>query len=865
MTINVTGPDGSNISFPDGTPGADIAAAMEQHFGGSKAPAAPKPERGITGNIDAAVRSAAEGVPIIGGTLNSLDAATNALLSYANSDVKGSWSDRYKEAKRLQDAKSKGFAEDHPVIDAALGMAGGIGAGGALLKAAPAVGARVLGLTGETLPAQVTQGALSGASIGAADALTHGEDVKTGGEIGAFTGVAAPVVGRVVAKGVEAVRGMRQPPHVPSNTVDIADIPVRRSVGQTTGDTEAIAREQMALRGNDNSREQRVAREYFDAQKGELEQAREAIAARMHPEGQVVARTPEEGASLAASQLADNQRANTLAAQRAVDAMMNEGRSLHANLGGQQLGDMLHASSPLEAAGIVSHGVGQAAQNAQDATDAAYRAMRELPGRYHPASFNTLDQEITSALNRGDQPVRVNPQNTPQTHSSIEDLTDLLSGIRQQRDPETGRIIPKPALTASVVDDARKRLNTFYGDALAAARTSNNWSDVRGMRRVMSAFDDAVAGRLADGRYIGGDPQSVLEAFANARGAHANFRRTFTSQGAGDQVGQAIQNIVGRHEGQAMPPEQVRATLYGNGALPIKIAQRFIDIFGRGSQEVGAIKQGFFSHLTQDALGQPLAADKAADNLQKAMRGTLGQAYFTAPERARINAYADRLRASIPEKPTDVDNIIRSIGSGEKNAMDLVAKINTLHGGGQAERVVQRLKSDLSPAEFAAVKQGQWAWLNEHKATSPLDVGSKKVVSNIDEFLKNKPLADAFFSTEEQALIRSYGDLMRQITPPSGTVNYSNTASVLGKMFRGTLDTMFGTLGAVTHGPAGLIVGGYASDKAVKAMTDVTRAAKVAKSLYGTPQGVNAMGDLQRKLVNLASFTARTTQPALAH
>lgn len=861
MTITVTGPDGSNVSFPDGTPHADIAAAMEAHFGGGKKEAAAPKE--TPGMVEGLVRSAAEGVPILGGTLNSLDAATNALLSYANGDVKGTWKERYAEAKKLQDAKSKNFEEANPISSTLAGVAGGIGSGGALLKAAPAVGARVLGLTGETLPAQMVQGAVSGGAIGAADSAIRGDDAKTGGEVGAITGAVAPIAGRVLAKGVEAVRGMRQPALVPTNTVDIAGQPVRRSAGQATGDTEAITREQMALRGNDNSREQAVARDFFEGQKGELAQAQDAVAARMHPQGEVMPGTPQESAEYVASHLADQHRAATVAAQRAAEELAQGGQNLHLSLGGQQPGAIPHAANPLEAAGIVSHGVGQAAENAQAATTAAYNAMREVPGRFHPASFNTINNEIRTALNRGAEPVRVNPQTTPQTHAATEDLADVLSSIRQQRN-EAGRIIPKPELTASVVDDARKRLNTFYGDALSAARTSNNWSDVRGMRRVMSAFDDAVEGRLRDGRFIGGDPQAVLGAFETARGAHADYRRTFTSQGAGDDVGQAIQKIVGRYEGQAMPPEQVRSTLYGNGALPIKIAQRFQQIFGPVSPEVGAIKQGYFSHLTQDALGNPLAPEKAADNLQKAMRGTLGQTYFSRTERAAIERHVEQLRASVPRELNDAENIVRRVAAGELNGTDLARKLNTAHGGGQAERLVQHLKGNLAPEQFAAVKNMQWRWLNENK-TGPLDVGSQHVVTKLTNFLEGtgKPVADAMFTAEERALLRTYRDLMREITPPSGTVNYSNTASVLGKMVRGTFDNIFGGVGLM-HGVPGMIVG-HGADLVQRSMRDSVRAAKVARSLYGTPQSVNAISDLQRQLGNLASFTARTTQPALTH
>lgn len=1033
MTITVTGPDGSNVAFPDGTPHDDIVAAMDAHFGTGKA--APK----SPGLIEGLGRSAAEGVPIAGGLLNKLDAATNAFLAPALDPLlpdsteklpEGSFAERYAHALRIQNEKSKGFEEAHPVLSGVAGAAGGIGAGGALLRTAPAVGARILGLTGETLPAQMVQGAASGAAIGGADAATRGEDIEGGAGLGALTGAGAPLLGRAIAKGVEAYKGMRAPVPVPTNTVDIAGVPVRRTVGQATGDTEAIQREQMALRGNDNSREQQVARNYFDAQKGELENAGQAVAAQMHPEGQVVAQTPQDAAQLVTSRLADNQRATTMAAERTAQAIANEGATLHANLGGQQLGQTplastpleaagvaashiadvhgartlaaqqaeqalarqgqeLHlslggqrpgqmplASSPLEAAGIVSHGVGQMAEQAQAAKNAAYQALGESDVVFHPAAFNGAGNTLRRMVDETSR-IDINPEMTPITNAAANKIDSIVGDLAQRRD-ENGRIIASEPVTPAVIEDIRKRLNVYMGQARAAAQ-SGKPADAVAMRDLIDSFDDLVQDRIERGTVIHGDPAQALDLMKQARAANTAYRRTYTSQGAGDQVGQAMQNIIGRYDGQAMPPEQVRSTLYGNGPLPIKIAQRFKDIFGNDSQEVGAIKQGYFAHLTQDALGRPLDPEVAADNLQKATRGTLGQTYFnpaererlnahaerlrssvpadanhldtnmrrvaagevnradlasklfesdggrseqtiaslrqtmspeqfgalkqgyfahlthdatgrpleagkaadnlqqamrsalgqnyfSEAERTRINAYAERLRASIRAKPTDVDTILQRLGSGQMNASDLVSMLNTNHGGGRNERLVAALKQQLSPQDFAALKQGQWAWLKEsHPNAGPLDVGSRQVVTRIRQFLDGpgRPVAEAMFSPEERSLLRVYADFMHEITPPAGTVNYSNTGSVIGKMARGALDNIFGGLGMV-HGVPGMIVG-HGADLLQRSMRDAIRAAKVAKLLYGTPQGVNAIADLQRQLSVLASFGARTTTPALTH
>ena len=996
----------------------------------------------ITAN--AVARSAATGVPIIGGLLNRMDAATNAALAPVlnplfdekNQLKEPTFAGRYAHSLREQNAMDEAFAAEHPVVDTAAQVTGGLASMGGALKAAPTIAPRLFGMTGKTLPSQIMQGGASGAALGAADAATRGTDMKTAAEIGGITGVAGPVVGRAIGKGIQAIRGLKQPAAVPANVADIAGVPVRQSLGQATGDTEAIAREQMALRGADNSQEQAVARDFFNAQKGELGDASRAIAARMSPTGEVLAENPQEAASVLLDSLGQHGQAqateatqrnqildraktqlsqvlgggapaNPLDAASVVSTQIGQARALQAQqaqqaterLAGQGetirrglAGGMPLASNPMEAANIVSGAIGHASEQAQQATANAYGALRELPGHFHPATFNTMADDIRAGLNRGAEPIRIDPQRTPQAHAALSDLDEMLSDLHQQRDPQTGRILPKPPTTPQVVETARQRLNTFLGDALQAARTSNNWSDVRAMRGVMDAFDEHVAGRLGAGTFIGGDPQGVADAMQTARGLHAQYRRTFTPQGAGDQVGQAVQKIVGRYEGQASPPEEIAGMLYGKGTLPVKVAQRLVGMFGADSPEIGAIKQGLFAHLTETpGLGR-LAPEAAANRIDQFLASsTLPQIYLRPQERQALSAYAQSLRGSVAAPAAATDQVARVLpritgeGGGqpmtaqevsdtifgrgmagdnptgvklaehvrdthgpqspafqairqglfsklhgadsaetaanvqdfltgrgrpmaeatftpqERQVLDLYGKahaenaarsaapvtqtdkimarltgadghappttsdvvqyLNTTKGVSRPVQLVQRLKSEFGEGsrEFSALKQGQWAYLNENK-TGPLDVGSKAVVSKFKDFLDGpgKPLAHAMFTADERDLIRAYGNLMERITPPSGTVNYSNTASVLGKMFRGTMDGLFAAGGVSMAGPVG-VAAGLAAHQGQKILQDTVRASKVARSLYGTPQSAAAMDELQKTLARLAAFTTRST------
>jgi len=168
-------------------------------------------------------RAGARGVPILGGLLNKADAATNAalapvvdpLLPDSFQKLKGkTFSERYSQALDIQKGKDRSFSEEHPIADAVAEVAGGIGSTGA--AAMTGTGAKLLGLTGKTLPQMIKQGAVSGAAIDATDAATRGDNPITAGAVGGAVGAVSPALGRVVnSKVVEPVsnllRGIRNP------------------------------------------------------------------------------------------------------------------------------------------------------------------------------------------------------------------------------------------------------------------------------------------------------------------------------------------------------------------------------------------------------------------------------------------------------------------------------------------------------------------------------------------------------------------------------------------------------------------------------------------------------------------------------
>lgn len=217
MTIDIAGPDGSSFQFPDGTDYSVIKGALDKHYN----PGKPSPI-----SADNLVRAAGRGVPILGGLLDKANAATYAALQPAYASIapeteKGdttishapSFGERYTENLGRENVKDMSFAKEHPLANTTAEVTGGIASTAPL--AATAWGARLLGLTGKTLPQAITRGAASSGAISAADALARGEDPIASAGIGTAVGAGAPVVGRVLstvaAPVTTALRGIISP------------------------------------------------------------------------------------------------------------------------------------------------------------------------------------------------------------------------------------------------------------------------------------------------------------------------------------------------------------------------------------------------------------------------------------------------------------------------------------------------------------------------------------------------------------------------------------------------------------------------------------------------------------------------------
>ena len=204
QTFEIEAPDEASLS---------VAVKKLQSDGGSS-------EKGSdpgAWSADNVVRSLGRGVLGVGSFLDEANAATNAtlaplvdpLLPDSFEKLPGeTWGERYDQALNIQRGKDKAFDERHPVASTGLKIAGGVGSGLGLMRAAPAVGQVVLGNGGLTLPAKVAATVGAGIGTGAVQGFGAGEggaeDRVLQGLYEAGTGAATGLIMMPVAAGVNA-------------------------------------------------------------------------------------------------------------------------------------------------------------------------------------------------------------------------------------------------------------------------------------------------------------------------------------------------------------------------------------------------------------------------------------------------------------------------------------------------------------------------------------------------------------------------------------------------------------------------------------------------------------------------------------
>lgn len=786
--------------------------------------------------------SGLRGVPVLGAYADKATAALNAaaqpLVGAPGMSEAPTFSERMADNERRIKAATDQYERENPVGSKIDKLVAGTAA--TLPVAGTSAGATILGLGGKTLAGQVARGAASNAAISALDAAARGEDPIKSAEAGGIVGAVTPVALRGVGAAVRGIKQLRTPEvTAPQRAESVAGVNVPLTESQTNGDAAQSAMEQVLRRGGRGERAQQVAQDFEDLQNQRLAQAHEAIQGDLNP-GASVAAPAEAGQNVADELAATQQQRAAVMAAGANDAEAQR-QGIRAAIGGGEL-------TPFEAADALGNSIRARADAAREARTAAYEAARNVEGEFSPAAFTRIGQSIRTRLNRGDNPVRVTEQLTPNAAAALDDLQANVGQLRfenqaglPQRIGPDGRPVAPP-ITGTTIDEARKRLVAYQRAANARARSTGDRTDAFAMGRIMDAFDQHVADAARNGGFSG-DAQELLGRLNAARASHAAYRREFSPQGPGDKTGRFMQDVLGRYEGQDMTPDKFAAQAFGSqaapgGEMPLRVAQRIRASFGENSPEWAAYRQGLVSHLVDTPEGiAPYSPATVSDRLNKFFNGTSGRALsqvaFSPAERQQILNYATHVRALEPA-PRLADALDRAMdrfaGSNGTQVINEIMGENGKGLGRNAAALVTRLRTELSREAFDGLRQGAFQRLVD-AGEGKTPYGAQAMSQRLHGFL-NSPLATALYSERERNVMRQLAQVYSKMTPVAGTTNPSGTAPMLMKMLNKSSSTLLGLLG-FSHGGlpgAALMLG---AGKAAGNIAERMSARDASRRFYG--------------------------------
>jgi hypothetical protein len=193
-----TPPQGTTLPHPQaGSAALPEGYEIEDHGTGTADNTGTK-----TGLIDAGMAGLGD-QPILGPLMHKALAGIEAALpireKFSHAPTFGQ---RYAEDEARENARTAQAYADRPITANAANLAGGLALPLGILKSGP-MGARLLGMTGQTLGGQMARMGLSGAVIGGTDTGLRGGDPIRGAAVGGGLGMAAAPV----ARGLGAVAG----------------------------------------------------------------------------------------------------------------------------------------------------------------------------------------------------------------------------------------------------------------------------------------------------------------------------------------------------------------------------------------------------------------------------------------------------------------------------------------------------------------------------------------------------------------------------------------------------------------------------------------------------------------------------------
>lgn len=427
---------------------------------GAKAPAAPLP---VTANE--VLGAAAEGVPILGGMRNQVNAAVNATLAPlvepyltpSENDISRhgeTWGERYAKSKQMLDEHNRQFGEQHPYVNTGAQIAGGIASMAGPVSAAP----KLFGVSG-TLPQMVRNGALSGTALSAADAASRGADPLEAAGLGAAIGAASGPVGRGVGKAVSAIADRVSPTAaVARNVVDVGGVEIPISGAQMSQNPDQSREVQAILAGARGKAAQEAGLGFNDLQNSRVGAARDNITAGLNPNGGGA--VPQDAAERIAAELIAKEQGQQAADVANVAQVGREGQDLARSL---DAGGQMRAPSAFDAGETLSDRIAAARDAAKADYRGKYAKVDQQPGEFAPGSAAGFRNDVEAGLANADRPVsELDPTNHSLSLKALDVIDRRLNAVGPGRPNAAADL---GAEHAQNVADVRAK----YGDQVAAA------------------------------------------------------------------------------------------------------------------------------------------------------------------------------------------------------------------------------------------------------------------------------------------------------------------------------------------------------------------------------------------------------------
>lgn len=313
------------------------------------------------------------------------------------------------------------------------------------------------------------------------------------------------------------------------------------------------------------------------------------------------------------------------------------------------------AETPHEAGRLVSEGIRSAERSAKAGVTAAYDYAKSLPGEVHAGTFEGIAPKIKNMLSMRPEPIIID-ELTPHANKALSYLEKTVAQLRipNRASLSHDTVLPEiltgenAHITLRGLDQWRKNLSTIRRDAEDAARRGGSATDARAARSVLDAFDDHVEAVLKSDAFRG-DPR-VVQAWLDARAAHADYKSTFAKQGGRDPVGNVVQKVIGNRVNDPAIPSDVANFAFGaSGVVPnstnVGVARRFREILGPSSPEWSAVKQGLWARLTEMPTGDPRGHKAIADRITTFLANPeAASVYYTPWQQNVMREYAELQR-----------------------------------------------------------------------------------------------------------------------------------------------------------------------------------------------------------------------------